>query len=212
MCRTLLVLGLRVADIGVREGEALTSPYVARALIALGVIVAWWAIRRRVLGDSRPERVRQMARVLREAAVGFRAIGAQRAQRGATTTIQGAVEWWGYYGRIMKFLDLGFTPHVRQDYNALESLRKQKLGSKFVLERECGRYLETLASRLTSESVDSRFVLPSTFEEFLHADWPENAPAAGSAGEEIQWRPVVEAPAKQSLPESRAPSGGEPAY
>ena len=62
------------------------------------------------------------------------------------------------------------------DYNAFERSRKQKLGDAFDLETECAGYLEKLAGRLTKDDLDSGFLIPDTFEQFSHTDWPKNAP------------------------------------
>lgn len=177
MRATFLGVGPAVAGIGATVSGFLSHPHIARGLMILGVLVGGRPVRLHFLGDHRPERVRRMARLLCEAAAGHRAMSATRQeQHGVARTIQEAAEWGGYYGQILKFLNLGFTHQVRQDYRAFEQSRKQKLGEQFELENECAEYLETLAGRLALDDLDRGFLIPNTFEQFAQSDWPHNTP------------------------------------
>ncbi|MBI1875269.1 MAG: hypothetical protein HYS05_15475 [Acidobacteria bacterium] len=151
---------------------------MGRIIVGVGMIVALWPTIAQLTGIDpfRPARVRQMAKLLCQAATAERAAQAKHdAAHGGESADEVAERGWLYI-RTGEFLDRGLGHHVRQDFDAYNASEKKKLGDNFKLHKTRADYLERLAARLKSNDLAQGFVVPEDFSQFDHTKWPANNP------------------------------------
>lgn len=160
-------------------GGFFPHPVLGSIIVVIGLVIWFWPTITRLTGVDpfRPPRVRQMARLLRQAAAAERDAQKKHDERqGAESPEQVAQRGWLYL-KVGEFLDRGFAHHVRQDFDAYKTSEEKKLGKNFKLHTTRAVYLERLAGRLKSSDLAPGFVMPEDFSQFDHTTWPANSPS-----------------------------------
>ena len=171
-------LGVTVIGVGLSVAGFLPHPILGLIILVIGVVILLWPAISSLTGldPFRPARVRQMVRLLRQAASAEREAQEKHdAAHGAESAEDIASRGWLYL-KTGEFLDRGFAHHVRQDFDAYKNSEEKKLGQNFKLHKTRADYLERLARRLKSSDLAAGFVMPEDFSQFDHTTWPANAP------------------------------------
>ena len=171
-------VGITVIGVGLSLAGFFPHPILGWTVVAIGLIVWLWPATTRLTGVDpfRPPRVRQMVRLLQQAAVSERNAQKRHDERhGAETPEQAAERAWLYI-RTGEFLDRAFGHQVRQDFDAYNKSEEKKLDVSYKLHKTRAEYLERLAARLKSSDLAPGFVMPENFSQFDHTKWPANKP------------------------------------